>query len=285
MADAGNPFETPSPRGMRLVQGTLRVVVALQCFAMGATVLHRQQNLPLAELLKATYSLPADQVAHGQSIGAWLLLGVGALTLLRPTWLLLLPVSVAILGNLLAPAIIDNGATAWLEALRFTTAGIAPIALLLVDFWPPKIKPTLVLSLSALGLLRLATCISSLATGAVCLWDSRWNGPLVEFTQKVAARCGRENFSQDAAQQALLMAAAISIALAISLITARLRSVALLLAMWGGALAATHTLVDGVAGYPLTLARAADVGAPLCLLQFWILAIRERPPEYLAERE
>lgn len=285
MADVANPFETPSPRGIRLVQATLRVGCAVQCFGLAAGQLHWHRPWPLFEALGPVYGLATDQLAHAQQITAYGLLACGLLTLLRPCWLVLLPVLILQCANALGPAISAESWWPWALTARWSAACVVPAALLLVDLWPPRVKPTLVLALSAISLLRLGTVATFAIEGARSLLQYQSGGDFAGYLSQAVQRSFRWEMPAEMSRNLVGAAGAASCALALCLLVGRSRGVAVLCVLWGTALASIHTLALGPAGYDLTLTRAGDAAAPLAILLFWLLAVRESGPEYLPQQE
>lgn len=279
-----NPFETPRPAGVRLVQGTLRVVVAMQCWGLALARLHLGQRDLLCELLGQARNVPVDQIEHLSNIVASALIVCGALTLLRPCWPVLLAVIIYQAGSSIAGLLEDQGATAMLIPALQATRCVAPLALLLIDFWPPRLKCTLVLCLSAVVLLRLAVGVTFAAQGLNCLEQAVHGGALVEFVQRAAEHGLRQTLSEDQARQALAVIGACSAALALSLLSGRSRSVGALAVLWGLGMAFSPTLVYSQSGTAESLMRTSEAGAPLAVLFFWIFAVRENRPTFLAEQ-
>lgn len=282
-ADTSNPFQTPRPRGIRLTQGVLRVVVALQCFGMAAAHLQHQQPDLFCELICRSRDLPGDQIANIADIVAYALVVCGVITLLRPATLILLPVIVYFAGTAVAPLVQSNTSATQLAAAAQATQIITPLALMLVDFWPPRIKPSLAMCLAATALLKLATAASFIAQGVICMDQSRRGGAAVELLHAAILQGIRSNFPAVDVPPILAALGVIQIGLAMALLSGRSRMVLAGCVIFGILMALMHTIADSPTGYSQTLIRISLAGAPLAVLMFHCTSIREQSPVYLPE--
>jgi hypothetical protein len=278
-----NPFETPRPGGMRLLQGTLRVVVACQCFGLAAARLHQQRPDLLCEFVGKARNIPADQIGHIANLIAYGLIVCGVITLLRPATFVLLPVTIYQAALPVAILMQSSGLAARLAPALHATAIVVPLALLFVDFWPPRLKPGLVSCLAAVSFLKLGSVISLTGWSILFLNQCQHGGPLAEQLQQILARTMDRALDLDQARAGLGILGAISAALALSLLSGRNRPIAACAALFGLGLAASETLAHGSAGYDLTLMRLSEAGAPLGVLVFWMNAVREQKVVYIAE--
>jgi hypothetical protein len=106
----------------------------------------------------------------------------------------------------------------------------------------------------------------------------------VELWQAVAANGLKLDITEDALRRALGVAGGVQIGLALALLSARSRPLAALATLWGLLSAASWTLAYGRRGYDQTLLCSAQATAPLCVLLFWLAAVRERRPSYVPEQ-
>lgn len=281
---AENPFETPSPRGIRRVQATLRVVVAIQLWGGAAGFLHHHQPFAFLEMLQTAYEIPPADVAKMADYIAYGLIGAGWISLLRPVWLILIPVLIWQTGTAVACVVQSQGAFSNLEPMLQATQMAAPLALLLVDFWPPQVRPTLTFSLIAVGCLRLATAIGLIGGGILTLMQLQ-NGEseIVDRCLKSAMMVFQKEIEVEQLQRSLFVVGVADIVLAMSLLSSRNRLMALIVVIWNLLQISTFTFAYQADGYDETLRRIAEVGAPLTVLLFWMSAYREQKPIILPE--
>lgn len=280
-----NPFETPSPRGIRVVQATLRVVFAIQCWGYAAGELHHQRGFALLDMLQLSRDLAAQDLAQLETSVSYVLIGAGVLTLFRPSWLILLPAAVWQTGMALAPIVLNQGRLPFLEPAEQATRWIVPIALLLIDFWPPNVKPTLTFSLISVGLLRLAAIATFVAHGLAACYQFQHGGSFVELITLSAEKLIDRTVPPEQAQQSLAVIGIVDIAVGLGLLTSRNRVLVGWMVLWGLVTAASRTVAYGVEGYDQTLIRFANAGVPLTVLMFWINAFREQKPIILPDDE
>jgi len=279
---AANPFETPRPRRIRLTQGVLRVVVALQCFGMAAGHLHLREPDQFLEFLLHSRNLPAAQVTSLSDLVSYGLVVAGVLTLLRPITLVLLLLAAYQGGTAIAAAVVDVP-LAVVEAAAQATQIIVPIGLLLIDFWPPRIKPTLVMCLAATTLLKLAVAVTFLALGVLSLEQARQGGPLLEMVQQALQKSGRRQVSPEVVATWLSLLGAVEIGMVLALLSSRSRSVMAGCMLTGLLIAFLPTLAGGMSGYTESLRMISLAGAPMAILIFHLTSVREQPPIYLPE--
>ncbi|MCA9081771.1 MAG: hypothetical protein KDA58_14510 [Planctomycetaceae bacterium] len=280
-----NPFLTPRPRGTRLLQGTLRVAVAAQCWGQAAAMLHLHQLTPVAQLMEQAYGLSSAEAAMGHQFVAYAMLISGLCTLLRPCWPVLLPL--VIWQGLVAAstALYGQGLAASFEPAMHAPRILAPLALMLVDMWPPKIRTTLPLTRAATGLLQLGTLALLTAHGIVTLIESQHPGEIAALVRQCAVKLGRESFSDEHLRSVLLGIGVMEVACVVSLMGTRVPLAALWVTLWGLVLASAHTFAWGPNGFPQTLTESANWGAPLGLLIFWSLAMRPGKDQFVPEPE
>jgi hypothetical protein len=278
-----NPFETPIPRGVRLVQATLRVVVAVQCWGMAAARLHLDRDTNTGRFLQAIYEIPAARVDQLETYAAYALIVSGLLTLVRPSWAVLLPVSGWLLAETAAGLWHDSSTATILEAGTHGVRIVVPIALLLVDYWPPSLRPTLSFCRTTVILLQLGIAVTYTAYGLVAMHQFRNGGPMVDLIVQSVQKVWQRTLEPASVQQTLAVIGAVDIGAAFVILTSRSRTCALWLTAWGVLTASLYFLALGVQGYHESLMRVADGGAPLAVLLFWIRAVREQKPQFVPD--
>src|SRR4029078_12880469 len=85
MATANSPWEHPEPRGLAVVQGLLRVVVAVQCWGAAAQQLQARSTAELARALFSGLGETSTVPVQFDRVAGIALLAAGLLTLVRPT--------------------------------------------------------------------------------------------------------------------------------------------------------------------------------------------------------
>lgn len=267
------------------MQATLRVVIAIQCWGYAAGHLHQQRPFALLDMLQSAYTWPEDQLATFADYAAYVLIGYGLVTLFRPTWLVLAPLAAWQTGMAVANIVVEQGMLASLEVVEQAVRFTVPTALLLIDFWPPRIKPTLSFCLMSVGLLRIATVGTLLAQGILALYQYQHGGELVEVLILSGKNLFTKTIDPGQAKQALVVMGVLEIAIAVSLISSRNRLVAFGVVVWQLLAASSWTFAFGLQGYDITLIRIAESGAPLAMLIFWLTAFREQKPIIVPEDE
>lgn len=271
-----NPFETPRPRGTATLQGILRVVVCVQCLGMAAGRLHQGRFTPLSAMFAQAYEWPHELVLQFENGVGIALAALGVGILFQPSWLTLIPIIVLQCGVAVAGVVMEQGSRPLLEALEQAVRIAAPLSLLLVDFWPPRIRANLLLCLSATALLRLGAVITFMARGLDSLLQFRDGGRHVELLVLGFKNGLHRELAESQAQMLLAGIGAAEIAAAFALMNSRNRPIGFALAAWGILSALSLTVAYGTNGYDLTLIHISDAGVPLALTMFWSLAYREQ---------
>jgi hypothetical protein len=270
-----SPYDDPVPRGWKLVQGTLRVTVAVQCFGAAAARLHAHLDSTVLQLLGAYEVLPSEHALRGDRLAGYALLLCGVLTLFRPCWPVLLPVTAWFGGLAAGPALLqdDPAGTAALVA-----GVIAPLVLMLVEFWPPTLSFSIGRAHVSMLLLRLGMVATLIGHALLLLTECRRPAEVGELVRQATEGAFDLRLSDGMVVQVVAVGAAVDLALAANLLAARVRPLVLLLALWGALLAVIPVAAHGAADYHVGLSRAAQAGAPLALFFWWFCAIREQPP-------
>lgn len=283
MSQPRNPFETPRPRGTTTLQGMLRVIVCIQCLGLAAGRLHQGRFTPLSAMFAQGKDWTKDQVVQFENGSGIAMAALGVGILFQPSWITLIPVLFLQTGIAVATVVMEQGSRPLLEALEMAVRIGAPMALLLVDFWPPRIRPNLLLCLSATAILRLATVVTFMSRGLDCLIQFRDGGRNVELLLLGLKNGLQRDLDPGLAQLTLAGLGAMEIAAAFVLLNTRSRPMGFALAAWGFLSAMSLTVAYGTNGYDLTLIHLADGGVPLALTLFWSLAYQERDAVILAD--
>lgn|GEM_PF-2264899 len=284
MATGVNPFETPRPRGVPLMQGALRVIVAGYCFGAAASRLHQGRLDPLVSFLFPMEEGAGSQLGTMSDMVAYGLLVIGALTLLRPVHLLLLGVVVHAAGTAVAGMFPEDVPWSAWTPVYLATTWIAPIALLLMDFWPPRMKSSLVICLSSVGLLRLASVATFLSLGLFCLEQCQQGGSWVNLLQSAAQNGFHERLSDEESRKLLGYCSGIHFAVAAAMLTSRAGAVPVLAALWGVLWTMLPLFSEGQKGYDQSLFAISQWGAPLVVAIFQNYSIRRHAPDYIPEQ-
>lgn len=267
------------PRGLPVLKATLRVVVAVQCLGAAGRVLSMGAESTIARFLMFNQGWTEARALQVDQYGAYALIACAILTLLRPCWPVLLPVTAWFAATSAMAVIRDEGAVPVLEPFEHAARYGAPLALLLLDFWPPTLKSHLGRTALCMWILRLAAAATFAGHGIVALLHGMEGGHFVDlltaFCEKVLGR----QISEGDARWALAVIGGIDLGLAVNVVVSRSKPVVLYMAFWGFATASTRIVLMGLEAWPEVLIRAANGGIPLVLLLYWTLSIRQPPIE------
>jgi len=269
-----SPFDDPVPRGYPVVLATLRIAVAVLCWGWAAARLQRGEDFGLVAgltrfggLTQPLAEMALRRVAQG-------LIVCGLLTLVRPCWPVLLPVTVwfgfvaacgpLVSGDPLRPAI---------DSVRVA----APLALLLLDLWPPAVKFSLGRAMVGLGLLRLGAVGTFAGIGVRALQQARTGGPLSELLAACLRQVLRLDPTPAQAQGGLGIVGGLLIGLALGMLLVRSRMIAALMTLTALGLSLSCVVGGGPGAYPRALLHIADAGVPATLGLYWLLAVKEQP--------
>jgi hypothetical protein len=270
-----SPYDDPVPRGFPVVVATLRIVVALQCWGAAAARLHAGEDFHLVEFLTTTAGLSQAWADTWLDRAAWGLAACGLLSLVRPCWPVLLPVTAWFAFVSSTGTLVTNQ---WVEPAEQAARFLTPLTLLLLDFWPPRLKFSLGRAVVAFFLLRLGAAATFIGHGLEALHQSRVGGSFVELITGSFQNVLQVAVTVDQAQSALGVIGGVDIGLGLGLLLVRSRSFALYMAFWGVLTAVSRALAYGPDAYHMVLIRAASGGAAFALFLYWLLAIREQPP-------
>lgn len=278
MAD-GDYLDYIRPRGLPVLKATLRVIVAVQCFGAAAQTLSMDVESSIASFLLTDLSWAQEQVSQVDRYAAYGLLASGVLTLLRPCWPVLLPVSVWFAAGTLVGVVSDGGMPSILRAIEQSARVAAPLGLLLLDFWPPRLKSHLGRTVVTIWLLRLAIAATFAGHGLMALLHSLQGGGFLELLTVNCDKVFGWEMADTEARLVLAILGGIDLGLALNVIASRSRPIVAYMAFWGVATAASRVVLLGPQAYPEVLVRAAHGGIPLVLLLYWSLSIRQPPAE------
>ncbi|MCA9077932.1 MAG: hypothetical protein KDA93_23085 [Planctomycetaceae bacterium] len=271
------------PRGLVWIKTSLRVTVAIQCFGAAAQWLSEGTASPIAEFMISDLEMLEVQAAQLDMGVAYGLLVCGVLTALRPTWVILLPVSIWFIAVSSSAIIHEIDVEAVLVPLEQAIRTLAPLGLLVLDFWPPKIKSHLGRTVITMWILRMGVALTFTGLGLVALMQSVKSGPLVGVVQTVSSQFAGGELSDELARIVLAAIGGVEIALAFNVLASRSKPMLAFTALWGFASAAAQMVPLGFAGFPESLVRFAEGGVPVVLLLYFCLSIKEFPPEVVAE--
>lgn len=267
------------PRGLPVLKATLRVVVAVQCFGAAAKILSMDIQSRIAGFLVSDLGRAQEQASQLDQYAAYGLMACGVLTVLRPCWPVLLPVCVWFAGSALVPFVRGEeslpGMSPLLEASRYG----APLALLLLDFWPPSLKSHLGRTVVSMWLLRLAAAATFAGHGLLALQHSMQGGELLDLLTVTCDKALGWEMAPAQGKWVLAIIGGIDIGLALNVLVSRSKIVVLGMAVWGLMTAAAYLVQLGPQAYPEALLRIAAGGIPLVVLLYWSLSIKEPPAE------
>ncbi|QDU37841.1 hypothetical protein Mal4_21580 [Maioricimonas rarisocia] len=272
--DGGSPYDQPEPRGWSLVQATLRIVVAVQCWGVAATWLQGGNHAAVLQFAMEHNGMAESAAARFDNIIAVAMLACGALTLTRPCWPVLLPVSGWMLLESVMKMLLHDQ---WLEPAEHASRYLAPVALIVIDFWPPKLKFALGWAMVSMWLLRIAAASTFVGHGLMAIFQSGTGGNFVDLITLSAANVLGATVSEEHARVALAVIGGVDIGVALNLLISRSRGVAFWMAFWGFAAAASRVTAYGPEQYHDILIRVANGGVPAVVGIYWWRAIREQP--------
>lgn len=274
MSGPPSPFDAPIPRGFPLVLATLRIAVALTCWGWAGGRFSTGADYALELLLTDGVGLPEPLTRALLDRAAWALTAAGLLTLFRPCWPVLFPVT-AWFALVAAAGLFTGGGAGSL--FLHSTRVLTPLALLLLDFWPPRLRYSLGRGMFANFCLRTGIVLTLAAYGWLSFEQVQQGGPLVEMLSRVGSQVLRVDSSPEGTKLALGLVGGVEVGLALALMLVRSRVVALGIVLWGVAMALSALVAAGPAAWHLALLQATDAGAPAALGLHWLLAVKEQP--------
>ncbi|MBX3435909.1 MAG: hypothetical protein KF861_00235 [Planctomycetaceae bacterium] len=271
------------PRGLTWIKATLRVTVAVQCLGAAAQKLSAGTSSPIATFLMTDLDWPADSASQMDVGAAYGLLVCGILTALRPSWPTLLPAIVWFTAVAVAPLVHGVDALAAFQVMEQSLRFLAPLALLILDFWPPRLKSHLGRTVVSMWMLRAGVFLTYLGMGLLAVLQCVTSGPLLTLVESVAERAGGVVLSDEVTRLWLGALGGVSMALALNVLVTRSKPILVGSMVWGFVTASSRMIELGPVGYPESLVRVAELGAPAVLLLYFSRALREFPPEVIAE--
>ncbi len=267
MNDLNHYRDFIKPSGIGWVITTLRVVVAAQCFGVALQGLQGDAS-SLSVGLAQDLGWSMDRATAFDRNAAWGMALCGVLTLLRPSWIVLLPVTAWMLAAAWVPILGQTEPSARLIPLEHAVCAVAPLALMLLDFWPPRLKTYLGRCFFSLWLMRLAVVATFVGIGLLALLQATDGGPLLDLVGSLSGRFDTE-LTDHSTRLALGVAGGVSLGLAVSVLLSRSRAVLLASGVWGLMLAFSHVLAGGPLALPEFLVRIAIGGVPLTMLLYY----------------
>lgn len=278
MADDGY-LDYIRPRGLPLLKATLRVVVAVQCFGAAARYLSMEVPSEIGAFLVTDLNWQQLQAEQLDLYVAYGLIACGVLTLLRPSWVLLLPVVIWFAGTSLMPIVKNDVPLPMLHPCAMASVMTAPLALMILDFWPPTLKSHLGRTVASMWLLRLAAAATFAGHGLLALGHSIDGGESMDLLMAVSDKVFGWEMTDANARWVLTIIGGLDLGLALNVLASRSKPIVLLMAVWGFATAASYVILSGPQGFPEVMLRVANGGIPLVLFLYWALSIKEAPIE------
>jgi len=272
--DGGSPYDQPEPRGWPLVQATLRIVVAVQCWGVAANWLSGGAHAAALQFAMEHGGMAASAASRLDNIVSVAMLACGVLTLTRPCWPVLLPVAGWMVSESVFKLILNDQ---WLEPAEHAVRYLAPLALVLIDFWPPRLKFALGWAAMALWMLRAGAAATFAGHGLVAIFQSGTGGPFVGLITHSAETVLGATVTEDQARVVLAVIGGVDIGVALNMLICRSRGVAFWMMFWGFAAAASRVTAYGPERYYDILIRIANGGVPAVIWLYWMRAIREQP--------
>jgi hypothetical protein len=264
-----------------VLQGALRVTVAVQCWGAAAQAVQGSGLSPPMQLLQAARVIPEALAERGDALAAAVLVVIGLAVLVRPNWPGLLA-TVGWFAAAAAAAVLGPGESwDWLSPGEQLVRIAAPMSLALLDWWPPRARFSLGRFLVALWMLRATAGLSTIAQGIKTLADTLHREQLYELLEGFVVCCIGPAPPVEHHERWLGLVGGLDVGLALAFLTVRSRPAAGLLIGWNVLRIGAWTLAFGTQGYSETLLRVAQAGGPLVILLFWLLTVRETPPTIL----
>ncbi len=283
MNDVGPYMDYLRPRGLTWIKTTLRVTVAIQCFGAAAQWLSAGTASPIAEFFISDMGWREAQAVQFDDGVAYGLIVCGVLTALRPLWPVLLPVTLWFTATSLSSIIHEIDLKSVLVPVEEAIRSLAPLGLLVLDFWPPRIKSHLGRTVITMWLLRLGLAITFIGLGLVAIMQSLTSGSLLQVVRSIAEYGGITELSDQSVRLILAITGGLELALGFNVLASRSKPLLAMMSVWGFASAALPMISFGFAAFPESLVRIAEGGVPVVLLLYFSLSVKEFPPEVVAE--
>jgi hypothetical protein len=270
-----SPYDDPVPHGWRVVRASLRISVALMCWGLAVHGLSDGAESPAVSLLLSRGWLPEDRAAQCLQWASYAMIACGIFTLMRPCWFVLVPVVAWTGAGAAAAAVLGEDP---IRTLDQSVLVIAPLSLLLIDFWPPLLRFSLGRTRFSLGLLRVAAAASLFAQAALFVREIGGSTAFAGMLEAAIHQFTPIELDEPRMSQLLAALAAVNVAFGLVLLTARQRHVVFFAALWSVALAAIPVVAEGLPGVPRLMTDTPRAGAALAICLFWMLAVKEQQP-------
>ena len=222
MTDEDGYLDYIQPRGLPVLKATLRVIVAVQCLGVAAQSLSRGMESGIAWFLSQEFQWSEAQTAQFDTYAAYALIASAVLTLLRPCWPVLLPVFGWFLADPVISLTYERGAYPILEPCEQAARYGAVLALLILDFWPPRLKSHLGRTTVSMWLLRLAAAATFVGHGLVALSQSTSGGHFVVLLTDAVRAVFETDLTEDRARWLLALIGGIDLGVALNLVVSPL---------------------------------------------------------------
>jgi len=249
------------------------MVVCLQCLGMAARRFHLGLESPLGGMMYFEWGWSESVMLQVEDAVAVAMVAAALLTLIRPCWLVLVPVAIWMALVPWAAWQRDEGFIPWLEPVEHAVRFLVPLALAGLEFWPPRRALSRWRAAGVMWLLRIGAALTFIGHGIAAL---EHNPHFIDLILTAGERLLSVQVSEDTARQALTIIGVVDVAVALNLLWAQLPAVAIWMTFWGLLTAASRLVYFGVdPGYVEFLIRAVNGGAPLALAIWWL---RSREP-------
>ncbi|MFV0443545.1 MAG: hypothetical protein ACK5Q5_08235 [Planctomycetaceae bacterium] len=274
MAGSRSPFDDPIPRGYDVVLATLRIAVAILCWGSAGARLASGSDFGLGEHLVQAFHFSQSSTDALLDNIAWGLTVSGLLTLVRPCWPVLVPVTLWF-ATLACVGIVDDSYR--LQPVTQAIRYLAPLSLLVLDLWPPACKFSLGRAMVGLFFLRLGIVVTMAGEGLLALQQSRSGGPLADQLGRALEQVFHWSGSSEQVQTVLGVIGGVYVGLALGLLLVRSRAIALLITAVAAFGAMSYVVGQGSPAWPQSLLHASISGAAFTLFLYWWRAVKEQP--------
>ena len=269
-------FAIPVARGLGGMTASLRVTVALQCWGAAGLRLLAPGRSPLSTMWSVAKGMEPDRFVLVDQVIGGVLLAAGLLCLTRPMWPVMIPLTVLFVGDAVAGIGYDQSWLSWPRAIAASATAAAPVALMLIDWFPPRARFSLARFLISVAIVRAAVALTFAALGLLAIHESRFPGPIADVIAKTPQQLAGVSLSENAVGWVLALVGAMHLAFAMNIAATRSRGMSAALAAWGLVWAAAPIFAFGARGVLDLLHDFARIGLPIVLLLYWIRAIEER---------
>lgn len=270
-------FDQPEARGLRLIVATLRVVVAAQCF--GAAILRfvNAGESNIAILIAKSQEAELSRLVTIDQVTGGLLVACGMFSLTRPCWPVLGPLMLYFVCESVAKLGQGESWLLYIEPVEHAARICAPMALMLIDWFPPAAKFSLWRFMTTGSIIRTAAACTFAGHGLVALENALNGGHFHTLVQDASWFLLDRSLPDAIVSMALAIIGSVDVAVAFNLLLTRSRSIAAWMVFWGFITAGSRIFhYPAFEGIGQMLVRFANGGAPLVVFLYWTLAVRER---------